>query len=156
VDNFVLGISCNMPQCDELGLLPPPCVGPVFRDGVGSDNNLNFQPFPTGLDPYTGVRGYLVQGINIAAGTSANVVFVFKGTIGISSIPITFGASGQGSGTTEQHACLAGSVTGPNCVDCLTNPTGTMSLRRNLQSMWGPERSYPDSAETDRKVRRIL
>jgi hypothetical protein len=135
LDSFILGTSCSgsaNQQCDPNGLIPPPCIADVLRNGVGGQTF--FTTFVTNNpDPYTNVEGILVPNLGIVQ-DYANITIVYQGHLNESSLPIIFSAGGQ-STTSEDRACFISSITGPDCLDCSTNPTATQALPLTLQSM---------------------
>lgn len=133
LDDFVLGVNCpTLQQCD--GLAPPPCLQTILRDGVDGVVVFGIPGIP---NPYTNVTGIAVTGLNLNQ-DSTTLTFYFQGHINESSIPITFSAGTQSS-TSEDRTCLISSLTGPDCVDCSTNPTSVFAVR-TLQ-MYQPKHS---------------
>jgi len=118
LQNFILGVSCSLSLCAPF--VSPPCLDSVAQDGVTLSSGV-FITNPSDRDPLTGVFGILLQGIDVNAGQSSQITFVFQGDLNISSIPITVAATGNPA-SSEADACLVTSVAGPACVDCTLHP----------------------------------
>jgi len=136
LNDFILGLTCDtLIQCDPSSPFAEPCFDSVIVTGPVNPNPGVFITGFDDRDQFTNNWGIVLTGLGID-GAEGIYTLVFLGEWDESSIPLTYSAGTiNPSGTDEQRTCLVDSITGPDCVDCTTNPDAVLQrARKNLMS----------------------